>query len=263
MTDLKIRKTLEPGLNPLVTDQLEFLRFSILRLSPGERFEEALSGWECVLALLSGECEIRAGAGVDGKKLGPRRNVFDDPPWGVYVPGDGSYEVRASTETELALSYAPWKSARGPLLVTPAEVTVHQRGNPGYQREVRDIAVDNVAADSLLAGETVNRPGQWSSYPPHKHDDRIPGVEARLEEVYFYKVNPAQGFGYQRVYTDDRSLDLAVTVENDDLVLLPRGYHPVAAAPGYSVYYFWALAGPERIMKPHDDPAHQWVATVS
>ena len=105
----------------------------------------------------------------------------------------------------------------------------------------------------------MNRPGQWSSYPPHKHDTEIPGVETRLEEIYFYKVNPKQGFGYQRIYTGDRALDLAVTVENDDLVMIPKGYHPVAAAPGYSVYYLWALAGPERRMTPHDDPQHEWV----
>jgi 5-deoxy-glucuronate isomerase len=256
--DLKIKRDLAPGLNLLVTDELEFLRFSILKLEKGESFEERLEDWECAAALLSGHCT----AEVEGKgpfSLGPRGNVFDDSPWGLYVPGRLEYRISALAPSELALSYGPWKRAVEPAQVSPAELEIHQRGAPGYEREVRDIIVDKVAADSILVGETVNRPGQWSSYPPHKHDTEIPDVETRLEEIYFYKVNPPQGFGYQRIYTDDRSLDVAVTVENDDLVLLPKGYHPVAAAPGYSVYYFWALAGPERLMTPHDDPQHEWV----
>jgi len=184
--------------------------------------------------------------------------VFDDPPWGLYVPGRSSYQVAALAESELALSYAPWRKSGGAVVVRPDRVSVHERGRPGFRREVRDIMVDNVDADSLLVGETVNRPGEWSSYPPHKHDTVIPDLESRLEEVYYYKADPPQGFGFQRIYTDDRSLDEALTVENDDLTLLPRGYHPVAAAPGYKLYYFWALAGPERLMRPHNDPLHEW-----
>ena len=258
MKNLKIRKELRPGLNRLVTRQFAFLRFSILRLGPGEEFKERLRDREAAAVLLSGHCEAEAGGKALGA-LGPRRNVFDDLPWGMYIPGGMGYRLRALAKSELALAYAPWQKAETAVLVSPAELVIHERGNPGYEREVRDIVVDRVAADSLLVGETVNRPGQWSSYPPHKHDTEIPGKETRLEEIYFFKVEPEQGFGYQRLYSDDRSLDVALTVENNDLTLLPRGYHPVAAAPGYMVYYLWALAGPQRRMTPHNDPDHEWV----
>ena len=255
--ELKIKTRPGPGLQRLVTDQFERLRFSLLRLLPGQSFGEELEDWECGLVLLSGRVEARAGGG-NPVELGPRKNVFDDPPWGLYVPGRSSYRVAALAESELALSYAPWRKSGGAVVVRPDRVSVHERGRPGFRREVRDIMVDNVDADSLLVGETVNRPGEWSSYPPHKHDTVIPDLESRLEEVYYYKADPPQGFGFQRIYTDDRSLDEALTVENDDLTLLPRGYHPVAAAPGYKLYYFWALAGPERLMRPHNDPLHEW-----
>ena len=258
MKDLKIRKELKPGLNRLVTTEFNYLRFSILRLQPGESFGEGLADWECGLTLLSGQVE----AEVEGKTLGtmgPRRNVFEDLPWGLYVPGRQRYRLQAVAAAELALAYAPWQKQEAPALIRPADLAVHQRGQPGYQREVRDILVGQAAADSILLGETVNRPGEWSSYPPHKHDTAIPGVETRLEEIYFYKTHPAQGFGFQRIYTGDRSLDVVYTVENNDLALLPRGYHPVAAAPGYAVYYLWALAGEERRMTTHNDPEHEWV----
>lgn len=256
--ELKIKKELKPGLNRLVIDELEFLRFSMLVLDEGETFEESLTEWECAAVLLCGSCEVEV-EGEPAGVMGPRKNVFDDLPWGLYVPDGKSYRIRATSPCEIALSYAPGKSPGESVLIGPEDVVVHQRGKPGFEREVRDIVVDRVDANSILAGETVNRPGQWSSYPPHKHDTSIPDVESQLEEIYFYKVNPPQGFGYQRIYTDDRSLDQAVTVENNDLVILPQGYHPVAAAPGYSVYYLWVLAGPRRKMVPHDDPLHKWI----
>jgi len=264
MKSLKISKKLGPGLTRLVDGQMEYLKFSVLRISSGQRHKEELApDIECVVVLLSGECEVEAGL-VGAASLGPRQDVFDHPPWAVYFPGGACFVVEATRESELALSYAPWKGgAKKPVIVTPPEVVVHRRGNPGFRRQVRDIVVDRVAAGSLLVGETINRAGEWSSYPPHKHDAREEGEESQLEEVYFYKVHPRQGFGFQRVYTADRSLDEAVTVENDDLVMLPRGYHPVAAAPGYRVYYLWALAGPEREMKPRDDPDHAWVINES
>jgi 5-deoxy-glucuronate isomerase len=115
-------------------------------------------------------------------------------------------------------------------------------------------------AQRLVVGETFNPPGNWSSYPPHKHEVDAYPEEVRMEEIYYYRLNPPQGFGLQRIYTDDRSLDLACAVEDGDTVLLPRGYHPVVAAPGYQLYYLWMLAGhTDRRMKPRDDAEHTWV----
>ncbi|MFO8057085.1 MAG: 5-deoxy-glucuronate isomerase [bacterium] len=259
MAELKIRKKLEKGFNKLVSGELEYITgFAVLRLGPGEDYEQKLEDQECVALLTAGKCRVMAD-GTELGSMGPRKNVFDDLPWAAYVPGGKSFRIVADEESELTLSYAEWRKTEKPVLVTPEDVVVNHRGKPGYERYVRDVAVKNVQADSLLVGETINAAGEWSSYPPHKHDTQIEGVETELEEVYFYKVNPFQGFGFQRVYTDDRSLDEAMTVEQNDLVLIPRGYHPVSAAPGYALYYNWALAGPKREMKPHNDPEHEWV----
>lgn len=255
---LKIRKPLGPGLTRLVDGELRRIRFSILRLNPGEEFSETLSDWEMCLVLLSGKCRMEAGPAAGGWSLGPRGDVFQDPAWAVYVPGGMIWRVRAEQELKAALCYAPGRGGE-PRLIRPEALVVHERGRPGFQRRVVDIVAEKIPAHSLLVGETFTAPGQWSSYPPHCHEKDDPGQESFQEEIYFYQVDPAQGFGYQRVYTDDRSLDEAITVEHNDLVLLPRGYHPVAAAPGYCVYYLWVLAGTTRVMKPRDDPAHTWV----
>jgi 5-deoxy-glucuronate isomerase len=254
---LKVRKPLGPGLTRWVDGEMKRIRFSILKLKPGEGFSESLSDWELCLVLLCGECRV-AVSGRDLGELGPRRDVFRDPAWAAYVPGGMSWQVEAKSELCAALCYAPGRGGE-PRLIRPEDLVIRQRGRPGYERRVVDIAVEKVPAQSLLVGETFNAAGQWSSYPPHCHEKDDPGRESFQEEVYFYQVDPPQGFGYQRVYTDDRALDEAITVEHNDLVLLPRGYHPVAAAPGYCVYYLWVLAGTTRVMKPRDDPAHAWV----
>jgi 5-deoxy-glucuronate isomerase len=116
-----------------------------------------------------------------------------------------------------------------------------------------------VEANHLIVGETFNRSGQWSSYPPHKHEQDVPGIESRQEELYFFRLNPEQGFGFMRVYTDDRSIDQPMVLEQNDLVVIPKGYHPVCAAPGYNLYYLWMLAGPTRTLTMRDDPEHAWV----
>ena len=114
-------------------------------------------------------------------------------------------------------------------------------------------------ARHLLAGETITFEGNWSSYPPHKHDETRPGEESALEEIYFYKISPPAGFALQWLYTLDGSLNCALAIRSDDLVIIPRGYHPVAAPPGYQVYYLWAMAGEDRNLQVFTDPAHRWL----
>ncbi len=258
MENLKIRKELQKGHNELANGQMKYVRFAVLRLDAGQSYEEKLEKFECVALLTEGQCRVMTD-GAELGNMGPRKNVFDDLPWAAYVPGGKTFRIEADKESELTLSYAGWRQTAKAVLITPDDVVVNHRGKPGYERDVRDVAVKNIEADTILVGETINYAGQWSSYPPHKHDTEEHGVETELEEVYFYKVDPPQGFGFQRIYTADRLLDEAVTVEQNDLVLIPKGYHPVSAAPGYAVYYNWALAGPKRHMQPHNDPDHEWV----
>jgi len=140
--------------------------------------------------------------------------------------------------------------------VSADQIRVQQRGRENYYREVHDVFVDDASVKRLLVGETFNPPGNWSSYPPHKHDGK--DGEPRLEEVYHYRVDPVQGFGHQSVYTADGE-SVTHLVKDGDAVLIPYGYHPVSAAPGYRLYYLWALAGEKRALAVHEDPQHSWI----
>ena len=144
-----------------------------------------------------------------------------------------------------------------------AEVTAKNVGRDNWQRTVYSALAENVGAERLLAGETVNPSGNWSSFPPHKHDRSNPPNEAVLEEIYFFRARPAQGFGLMWTYTaadDPEGFSTVFVIEDGDTVLLPKGYHPVVAAPGYELHYTWVLAGEERRYGAWaDDPRHAWV----
>ena len=127
------------------------------------------------------------------------------------------------------------------------------------QEELFDILDETIEANSLLVGETISKPGHWSSYPPHKHDTDNPPHETALEELYYFRFKPSGGFGFQRIYSEDHSLDESFMIEDSSVVLIPSGYHPVASAPGYSLYYLWILAGKKRILQPHFDLKYKWV----
>jgi 5-deoxy-glucuronate isomerase len=133
------------------------------------------------------------------------------------------------------------------------------RGSGTNTRHVRNILPQNKEADSLLVVEVITPGGNWSSYPPHKHDTAAPGQETALEETYYHRFEPPQGFGFQRVYTDERDLDESLCVHDGDVVMVPRGYHPVCAAHGYNLYYLNVMAGPHRAWVIRNDPQHEWL----
>ena len=133
------------------------------------------------------------------------------------------------------------------------------RGKGNNVRYVTDIINETDAADSLLVVEVITPAGNASSYPPHKHDRDAFPEETKLEEVYYHRLNPSQGFGFQRIYTDDRSLDVSMTIEDGDVTLVPRGYHPCAALHGYDLYYLNVMAGPKRLWRFYNDPKHEWM----
>ena len=144
-------------------------------------------------------------------------------------------------------------------MIDPARMSREVRGQGTNQRFVRNILPETEPAESLLVVEVITPGGHWSSYPPHKHDTATEGEETALEETYYHRIDPPQGFAVQRVYTDDRSIDETVSVEDGDVVMVPRGYHPVGAPHGYDVYYLNVMAGPKRVWKFHNDPAHEWM----
>jgi 5-deoxy-glucuronate isomerase len=160
---------------------------------------------------------------------------------------------------ELAICSAPAEGGVEPFEVRPEEIEVEMRGTGNTEREVRPILMAERQAERLLVVEVLTPNGHWSSYPPHKHDrDRLL-EESYLEETYYHRVRPEKGFAVQRVYTDDRSLNEALVVGDGDVVLVPKGYHPVSAPPGYDLYYLNVMAGPVREWKFKNDPDHEWL----
>jgi 5-deoxy-glucuronate isomerase len=186
-----------------------------------------------------------------------RGSVFTQPATALWLPPNVDLQVDALTRLEAVFVSTPAPAGGSPVLHGPGDIQVNQRGRDAYVREVHDIFVRDAHVRKLMVGETFNPPGMWSSYPPHKHDGR--DGEPVLEEVYYYRVDPPQGFGQQMQYTADGE-SVTHDVRDGDLVLIPYGYHPVSAAPGYRLYYLWAIAGDERKLAVYEDPAHRWVA---
>ena len=236
-----------------------YVGFAVYRLQPGEKLKHPTGDNEVCLVLLSGKANV-ATAREAWVGIGERMNVFEQiPPYSVYVPNSDHYEVEALTELELAVCSAPGHGSFPARLIAPADVGTETRGSGSIQRYIHNILPEQKPADSLLVVEVYTPEGHWSSYPPHKHDrDALPD-ESLLEETYYYHVRPEQGFAVQRVYTDDRSLDEVLAVKDGETVMVPRGYHPVSAPPGYQVYYLNVMAGPNRVCKFHHAPDHDWI----
>jgi 5-deoxy-glucuronate isomerase len=224
-----------------------------LRLGPGATASLRLDDEETILVVQDGSGTLAAG---DEEWQVSRKGVFAERATAVYLPPGVEMNVRANSTFEAVLFSTRAKPGGSPALIRPDQVTVAVRGRGNYTREVHNIFVSDPYAQRLMVGETFNPPGNWSSYPPHKHDGR--DGEPVLEEVYYYRVDPPHGFGQQMLYTIDGE-SVTHTVHDGDAVLLPYGYHPVAAAPGYQLYYLWGLAGAERRLALHEDPAHQWI----
>ncbi len=260
---LHIRVPIKHGFTQMLKSPqngMRWLDFGVLVLAPGDTHTfPPLPDRETGLVILRGSADIK-GEAFHWRSLGQRQSVFEGRATAVYLPPGIGYTVQAVTDLEAAIITAPATKGGSPTVVHPEDVIVHERrGKPSFLRDVHDIIVDQVPAETLLVGETFNYPGEWSSYPPHKHDTHRPPTEVELEEVYFYKIDPPQGFGMQRIYAPDRDYDETFLILDNDLVLIPWGYHPVAAAPGYRLYYLWALAGKTRALQPYVDPEHAWI----
>lgn len=228
-----------------------------LRLAGGGSLTHAIPGEESVLILQNGRGTLAAGGQVWPVS---RTSVFDERATALYLPAGTEFTVTAHDgdgELEAILISTPAPSGGEPVLARPDDVQAVVRGKATFTRHVHDIFVRDPHAKRLMVGETFNPAGNWSSFPPHKHDGR--NQEPRLEEVYHYRVDPAPGFGLQMMYTNDGE-QVVHHVVDGDTVLLPYGYHPVTSPPGYQLYYLWAMAGDERKLALYEDPAHAWIS---
>lgn len=233
--------------------------FKVLKLAPGQSHEGFQQARETCLVFVCGLGDVEAGGRAFANQGGRQTPFEDRAPGAVYVPAGVAYRVTAQTALELAVCTAPGRAGWEPRAISDGEMSRETRGQGTNTRYVRNILPADKPAESLLVVEVITPGGNWSSYPPHKHDAGVQGEETELEETYYHRLNPPQGFAFQRVYTDDRSIDEAVTVEDGDVVMVPRGYHPVGAPHGYDLYYLNVMAGPERQWLFRNDPAHAWI----
>ncbi len=239
---------------------LERIRISVLRLAPGESYTGDTGAWESALVLQAGEATIA----VESHGIVhhcQRQSVFAGPSSTIFVAPEQTWEVRAQGHAtlELVICSTPGKPGTSSHVITPDQLKVRRVGQGNWFRLIYDIIDAPFPAHTMVLGETFNPPGYWSSAPPHKHEVDDPPHESEHEEAYLFRLAPARGFGMQRVYTDDGSLNESYTVEDGDVVAIPRGYHPVVAGPGYQLYYLWILAGNQRVLAPRDDPTHAWL----
>lgn len=237
----------------------EYVGFEVYSLKEGETLSKSTEANEVCLVLLSGRADVKTEKETF-ENIGQRMSVFEKiPPFSVYIPNEDSYTVQALTDVELAVCLAPGKGNYPARLISPDDVGQEDRGSGKMSRKIHNILPEQKEADSLLVVEVYTPDGNTSSYPPHKHDQENLPHESYLEETYYHEINPSQGYVLQRVYNDNRSLDETICVENRNVVLVPEGYHPVTAVPGYESYYLNVMAGPERTWKFHNDPAHEWL----
>jgi 5-deoxy-glucuronate isomerase len=237
----------------------KYVGFSAHWLAPGEAMTAERPNTEACVVVLSGIVTVRS-AGETWQQIGGRRDVFaDSAPYAVYLPDGSRIAIEAHTGAEIGIATAPGPAAGAARLIEPSQMKRSVRGRGLNQRFVCDILPQTEPAEHLLVVEVRTPSGHSSSYPPHKHDtDDLP-AESSLEETYYHRLQPAQGFAFQRVYTDDRSLDQALAVEDHDVVMVPRGYHPVVVPYGYESYYLNVMAGPRREWHFRNDPAHEWM----
>ena len=236
-----------------------YVGFQLHRLADGETLSGGEAGREICLVPVAGSVDVICGE-VSGR-IGGRSSPFDGPASSAYAPGGTNWTVTARGACELAVCSAPGKGGQ-PRIIGTGDIGLETRGKGTNTRHVRNILPETAEADGLLVVEVITPGGNWSSYPPHKHDQDAFPVETLLEETYYHRFSPPQGYAVQRVYTDDRSLDETMLVQDGDVVLVPKGYHPVGAAHGYDLYYLNVMAGPKRAWRFTDDPAHAWLKAV-
>ena len=264
MTELVVRRTNKPaGEGPvaIVTPESagwSYVGFEVYELRRGDRIRQSTGARELCAVMLAGQADFTVGSHA-WKEVGSRSNVFEGTPDSVYAPPGQPLEIRASSEScEVALCWAPASSGAEPALIQAAEIKPFRRGSGRTERTIHNILMEDRPAEALLVTEVLTPAGNWSSYPPHKHDTDDPPRETYLEETYYHRMARAEGFAVQLIYTDDRSLDEAIQVRDGDLVLVPRGFHPVAAGPGYDLYYLNVMAGPTRRWLVTTDADHRW-----
>jgi len=253
--------TTDSGLNTPPMNPCKLLEFGLLELGAGETFSSESGDREILAVILGGKSSFVVGK-QRFEKVGGRPNVFSGKPHSVYIPAKNHFDIQAEGAVEIALTSAPSDLDVEPYVITPSQVASGAWGAANFKRYYHQILTlasqPELPAQRLIVGETFTPSGNWSTYPPHKHQvDDLPR-EAYHEEMYFFKVNPKEGFGICRYYTEEGEEEY-FTVRDNSLHMMARGYHTIVSAPGYTTYYLWFLAGNQRVQAVVDDPHLGWV----
>ncbi len=241
--------------------QWDWMSMVARRLNPGEVFSATTNGEEAAFVILGGRCLADWGRGPT--VIGNRANVFDGLPYCVYLPTGNAVTFKAETICEIAECRVPSHKKLEPLLIAPKDVAVGLRGGGNASRQIVEIIRPDSPADKLVVIEVYTPGGNWSSYPPHKHDIHAPPTEVDLDEIYYYRIDhPKEGFALQRLYSPDKSRDVTLRAIDGDAILVRSGFHPVVAGPGYNVYYLNFLAGTSRSLAVTEDPEHVWLEST-
>jgi 5-deoxy-glucuronate isomerase len=236
-----------------------YLSFRVDKLRASEHVSRSTGAEEVAFVPLAGTCAVES----DGMhwELGGRTNVFAGMPWALYLPRGADYTLTAIGHAEVAIAGAVAEEDFEPRLVRPEDVEIEVRGSGNATRQINHIIKPEFPAQRLLVVEVFTPAGNWSSYPPHKHDEDHPPGEVVLEEVYYYRTeqDPPGAFAVQRLYSPRHGTDLTATVRDGDIMLVPHGYHTTCAAHGYDLYYLNGLAGDRRSMAAADDPSLAWI----
>ncbi len=237
-----------------------YVGFNCYRLAAGEVATEANGDREAILVMVEGKASVQGG-GEDFGEIGERMSVWErTPPHAVYIPDGSEWTATATTDCVIGVCTAPGNGGHMAARIGPDGIDLEERGKGANTRFINNIAMEGRdVADSLLVTEVFTPDGNWSSYPPHRHDeDEYPRM-TYLEETYYHRLNPASGYGIQRVFTEDGSLDETIAVSDHDVVLVPRGHHPCGVPYGYEMYYLNVMAGPLRKWRFQNHPDHDWI----
>jgi 5-deoxy-glucuronate isomerase len=239
-----------------------YVSLRTIRIAAGGSFQYASGEDEICLVPLLGSANVESHG--ETWTINRPGTVFDGKPTALYLPRESSLTIVADGDCEIGITGSRATTSFPPRLIEPDDIDVEIRGAGNAARQINHIIKPDFLADTLLVVEVFTPSGNWSSFPPHKHDVSNMPAESDLEEIYYYRIDPPDGFGLQRLYTADGSFDHAWVIKDGDLLLVPEGYHAFAIAHGYTGYYLNILAGNEsiRTMQPSDDPAYAWVRTT-
>ena len=246
----------------------------VAQLESGDELDLTDTGVERIVVPLAGSFTVQhtEGSTTETTRLVGRASVFDGPTDVLYLSSAATAVLTG--EGRVAVATSPTSEVRPTRHILAAETPVELRGAGASSRQVHNFGTPQALdAARLIVCEVITPAENWSSYPPHKHDEHVPGHESRLEEIYYFETAPAKesgsaasaysAFGMFTAYSSPAGdIDINAMVRTGDIALVPYGYHgPAVAAPGYDLYYLNVMAGPdpERVWLISDDPAHAWV----